>query len=300
MGEKVLVVDDNNANRSMMADVLDHWGYRVIEAAQGMEAVERAREELPDIVLLDVMLPGMNGYEVCRQLKEDRRLERVPVVMLTVLDDSEARIRALNVGADLFINKPPNYKELRKNIESLLVNSKKFREMESLDALIEFLDALLGLLAADIRDRYRAVSALGLRTAKLLSLGEDACRRLTLCGLLCAMETAAGAPAGSAIEMIRPLSLARWMEGYLTYQRNPVVANGADGVPVVHYICERYHRLTEEGLAPEEALSRLEGAVAGHPAQERALEALAQTIRDEMFLSSLTPGNPSSPGSAGV
>lgn len=290
MNEKVLVVDDNDANRNMMVDVLNHWGYRTIEAAQGMEAVSRAQEELPDIVLLDVMLPGMNGYEVCRQLKEDAKLGRVPIIMLTVLDDSEARTRAINVGADLFISKPPNYKELHKNIESLLVNSKKFRDMETMDGITKFLIALLQLLSPEAFGRHKAIVGNGLRTAKLLGLGEDACQRLVLCSLLCALGPATSAPAGgtaAVAEMIKPLNLASWMNGYLDYQHNPVIANAADEVPVVYYICERYQELQETGLKAEEALGQLTKATAARPAQAKVLEALAQTIRDELFLSSL-------------
>lgn len=290
MNEKVLVVDDNDANRTMMVDVLTHWGYRTIEAAQGMEAVRRAQEELPDIVLLDVMLPGMNGYEVCRQLKGDAQLGCVPIIMLTVLDDGEARTRAINVGADLFISKPPNYKELHKNIESLLVNSKKFRNMETLDGLTAFLKALLQLLSPEAFARHKAIVGNGLRTAKLLGLGEEACQRLVLCSLLCSLGPLTSAPAGSraaVAEMVKPLNLSSWMNGYLDYQHNPVVANAADDVPIVFYICERYQELQEKGMKAEEALGQLAKATAARPAQARALEALAQTIRDELFLSSL-------------
>lgn len=290
MNEKVLVVDDNDANRTMMVDVLNHWGYRTIEAAQGMEAMERACRELPDIVLLDVMLPGMNGYEVCRQLKKDQQMCGVPIIMLTVLDDSEARTRAINVGADLFISKPPNYKELHKNIESLLINSKKFREMESLVGFLQFLEALVRSLSPAAFERAAAIGSYGLRTAKLLGLDDDQCQRLQLCGLVCALEplvNSSDAGPGSLAAIVEPLNLSSWMSDYLAYQRNPVVANAPDPVPVVYYMCEKYQGLIEDEKGPEEALSQLGSASSGHPAQERVLEALAQTIRDEIFLSSL-------------
>lgn len=180
MNELVLIVDDNDANRSMMVDVLGHWGYRTVEAAQGMEAVAVAHEALPDIILLDVMLPGMNGYEVCRQLKQSGQLERVPIVMLTVLDDSEARTRAINVGADLFVSKPPNYKELHKNIASLLAHAKRFREMETLESIAGFMENLVGQLSPAALQRHETIAHYGTSAAKLLGMGEDQMRHFEI------------------------------------------------------------------------------------------------------------------------
>lgn len=292
MNELVLVVDDNDANRQMMVDVLGHWGYRTVEATQGMEAVTVAHEALPDIILLDVMLPGMNGYEVCRQLKQGGQLERVPIVMLTVLDDSEARTRAINVGADLFVSKPPNYKELRKNIASLLTHSKKFREMETLDSVAGFMEKLVEQLSPEALGRHRAIGHYAVKTAKLLGMGEDQTRRLALCSLSCALEQAISQQTGAKCalqEVVRPLNLAQWLEGYLAYQRNPVVANAADQVPAVYFICEKYEALMAQGVDTDSALAQLRKSTAGHPSQEKVLEALTQVIRDEAFLASLQP-----------
>lgn len=290
MNELVLVVDDNDANRTMMVDVLGHWGYRTVEAAHGMEAVAVARETLPDIILLDVMLPGMNGYEVCRQLKQNGQLERVPIVMLTVLDDSEARTRAINVGADLFVSKPPNYKELHKNIASLLAHAKRFREMETLESIAGFMENLLGQLSPAALQRHRIIAHYGTSAAKLLGMGEDQLRHFTLCSLTCAIEQAISQQTGAPCrlqEAVRPLNMAQWLEGYLEYQRNPVAANAADLVPAVYFVCEKYEGLEAQGLDGETALARLRKSAAGHSAQEKALEALAQVIRDEAFLASL-------------
>ena len=292
MNELVLVVDDNDANRSMMVDVLGHWGYRTVEAANGMAAVTVANEELPDIILLDVMLPGLNGYEVCRQLKQSQKLGRIPIVMLTVLDDSEARTRAINVGADLFVSKPPNYKELHKNIGSLLNNSKRFREMESLEGIEKSLNRLVEALSPETFEQYRTIMDRATKTAKLLGMGEEQVLRLSLCGLACALGQIMGQESGRPTRLsaiIEPLNLSSWPTEYLEYQANPVVAHAADTVPVVYFICEKYQGLLAQGMESEEALARLQKAATGHNAQVKVLEALVQTIRDEEFLASFRP-----------
>lgn len=289
MNELVLVVDDNDANRSMMVDVLGHWGYRTVEAANGMAAVTVAAEALPDIILLDVMLPGLNGYEVCRQLKQSQKLGRIPIVMLTVLDDSEARTRAINVGADLFVSKPPNYKELHKNIGSLLNNSKRFREMESLEGMEEAQKRLVAALSPEAFEHYNAVMDRATKTAKLLGMAEEQVLRLSLCGLACALGQILGQEGGhprQLISIVEPLNLSTWLIDYLKYQANPVVAHVADTVPVVYFICEKYQGLLSQGTESEEALARLQKAATGHSAQVKVLDALIQTIRDEEFLAS--------------
>ena len=89
MSARILVVDDIEANRRLLQAKLEAQYYTVIQAENGPQALEVARKELPDIILLDVMMPGMDGYEVCRRLKEDPATAFIPVVMVTALSDTE-------------------------------------------------------------------------------------------------------------------------------------------------------------------------------------------------------------------
>ena len=117
---KILVVEDDQDNREMVIKVLEHNGYRVIEAVDGQEAVKKAREEKPDLILLDIYLPKMDGYEVTRTLKGDQDLQHIPIIALTAHAMRGDREEALAVGCDGYITKPINVRELPKQIEHFL------------------------------------------------------------------------------------------------------------------------------------------------------------------------------------
>ena len=117
---KILVVDDNEQLSSMLKDVLESWGYTALTATEGRSCLEIARQEQPDIILLDIMLPGLSGYEVCSELKRDGRTHSIAVIMMTALEDLESRIHGYKVGADNFLVKPINYNEVKAIIQKLL------------------------------------------------------------------------------------------------------------------------------------------------------------------------------------
>jgi two-component system KDP operon response regulator KdpE len=116
----ILVVDDESRMRRFMHMNLDLEGYRVIEAENGLEAVNRAREDLPDMVLLDVMMPEMDGFEALRLIRET---SNVPVIMLTVKGEEEDRVRGLELGADDYVTKPFSPRELASRIKAVLRRS---------------------------------------------------------------------------------------------------------------------------------------------------------------------------------
>ena len=117
---KVLIIDDNEKNIELFKDFVESWGYSTILAYQGREAIELAQKEKPDAIILDVMLPGMSGYEVCSELKDNPATRFIPIVMVTALTDYADRVHGFNVGADNFLVKPVNYRELRAILGSLL------------------------------------------------------------------------------------------------------------------------------------------------------------------------------------
>ncbi len=119
MSARVLVVDDILANRRLMKAKLEAGYYSVLLAENGPDAITMAIEQSPQIILLDVMMPGMDGYEVCRRLKSDNRTRHIPVVMLTALSDTEDRIRGLEAGADDFLSKPVDDFALMARLEAL-------------------------------------------------------------------------------------------------------------------------------------------------------------------------------------
>ncbi len=117
---KILVVDDTPKNVKLLADILTVKGYTAVTAASGREALAQVESERPDLVLLDVVMPEMSGYEVCRKIRENPATEILPVVMVTALDAAQERIKGLDAGADDFLTKPINQAELLARVRSLL------------------------------------------------------------------------------------------------------------------------------------------------------------------------------------
>src|SRR5207249_12122979 len=107
-------------SRRLLRAILEPLGYEVQEAADGDEALSSLAESTPDLVLLDLMMPRRDGYSVCREIKSDSRTRLVPVIILTTLDQMQDKLKAIELGADDFLNKPFHTLELTTRIRSLL------------------------------------------------------------------------------------------------------------------------------------------------------------------------------------
>ena len=117
---KILVVDDTPHNVKLLADLLTVKGYVVVTASSGAQALEKVETEQPDLVLLDVVMPEMSGYEVCRKIRGSRATATLPVVMVTALDPAQERVKGIEAGADDFLSKPISQHELLARVKSLL------------------------------------------------------------------------------------------------------------------------------------------------------------------------------------
>jgi len=115
----ILIVDDETVGRDTLEALLFAQGYHLAFAATGQEALAKASELLPDVILLDVMMPGMDGFEVCRQIRSDPVLAEVPIIMVTALDDQDSRLQGIEAGADDFVSKPFNRTELRARVRTI-------------------------------------------------------------------------------------------------------------------------------------------------------------------------------------
>lgn len=123
---KIMVVDDEPDIRYLLREMLEREGYEVIEAGDGRECLEKLKKERPDLILLDVMLPGMLGWEVSRRIKEEEATRSIPVAMLTVRTAEEDKVKSLEESlADWHISKPMDRKKLIETVKWLLENPPK-------------------------------------------------------------------------------------------------------------------------------------------------------------------------------
>jgi PAS domain S-box-containing protein len=128
----ILIVDDDPIVRETLSRLLSREGYDLSIAVNGTEALDKAPEITPDLILLDVMMPGMDGFEVCRRLRAAPLLVKVPIIMLTGLDDRDSRLTGLQAGADDFIAKPVDWTELRARVRTItgLSQHRRLRTLE--------------------------------------------------------------------------------------------------------------------------------------------------------------------------
>lgn len=117
---KILVVDDNEQNLELLQAYLEDIDCQISTAVDGVDALEKVRADQPDLILLDVMMPKMSGFEVCRRLKKDPKTAMIPIIMVTALSEIGDIERAIDSGTDDFISKPVNRLELTTRVKTML------------------------------------------------------------------------------------------------------------------------------------------------------------------------------------
>lgn len=149
MRERILVVDDDPMVRDVLVRFLQREGYTALVASDGREALEIVAHQAPDLVLLDVTMPGLDGFSVCRSLKDNPRTALIPVTMLTGLDDRDNRQRGIEAGADDFLSKPFDQPMLRARLRSQLRIKHLTDQLEHTESVIFSL-----ALAVEVKDSY--------------------------------------------------------------------------------------------------------------------------------------------------
>jgi len=157
MGSTVLIVDDEYAGRQTLESVLDGEGYNLEMAENGLQAIEKAKALLPDVILLDIMMPGMTGFEVCQHIRNDPQLAEIPIIVLTALDDRESMLNALKAGADDFISKPFDRHELRARLIGITRLNRYHKLVQERANLKEVNTQLLAAYEATIEGWSRAM-----------------------------------------------------------------------------------------------------------------------------------------------
>lgn len=119
-GPKILIVDDDPTNVDILKARLKANDYHVIEAFDGEEALQEAKAERPDLILLDVMMPKLDGFDVCQRVKADQEMPFIPIILVTAKTETEDIVKGLGVGADDYLTKPMNHVELLARVKSML------------------------------------------------------------------------------------------------------------------------------------------------------------------------------------
>jgi len=187
MSSTVLIVDDEYSGRETLQSVLEGEGYTLVMAENGPQAIEKAKAFLPDVILLDVMMPGMTGFEVCERIRNDPLVAEIPIIILTALDDRESLLTGLKAGADDFISKPFDRFELRARLIGITRLNRYHKLVQEREKLVQAHNSLLTAYEAtiegwshamDLRDREteghsRRVTEVTIKMAKMFGMSEE-------------------------------------------------------------------------------------------------------------------------------
>jgi putative two-component system response regulator len=187
MTSTVLIVDDEPAGRQTIESILEEQGYHLEMAENGIQALEMARKILPDVILLDVMMPGMNGFEACKRIRGEPLLAEIPIIMITALDDRQSFLSGLEAGADDYITKPYDRHELRARLLGI-TRLNRYRKMlgehvnleqtylqllAAYDATIEGWVQEMDSRAGETKDHTERITELTVRLAKKMGIDHE-------------------------------------------------------------------------------------------------------------------------------
>ncbi|WP_242072050.1 two-component system response regulator [Nostoc sp. FACHB-110] len=181
---KILVVDDHTASRMTAAALLSMEGYEVIEADSGATAVRLVKQKQPDLILLDVMMPGMDGFEVCQLLKQDEHTRLIPVIFITALNDRRSRIRGIEVGADDFLTKPFDRVELAARVKSLVRQKRLNEDLDHAEQVLFSIARAIESRDPNTGDHCERLVILGQAFGEYLNLSRSQLRDLMWGGYL--------------------------------------------------------------------------------------------------------------------
>lgn len=167
---KILIVEDDPRSMKLVEAYLLPEGYQTVKAVDGLEALSKLEKEDVDLILLDIMLPSMDGYEVCKKIKEDRDTRFIPIVMMTALSETSDKVKGIEMGTDDFLTKPVNREELLARVKSLVHVKRLNMQLEDAENVLFVLINILEAKDPYTRGHSQRVTNIALRLAKELRL----------------------------------------------------------------------------------------------------------------------------------
>jgi putative two-component system response regulator len=182
--DNILVVDDDLAGSYLMVNILEKQGFTVFTAESGNKALQCVVRENIDLILLDVMMPDMDGFEFCSILKQTESTRRIPIILVTALDSVEAKVKGIKVGADDFITKPPVQEELLARIVALIQLKKSNSNLTSIENVLVSLANIIEEKDSKTEGHIRRVASMALEIGKRFGMQKDELESLKLGGIL--------------------------------------------------------------------------------------------------------------------
>jgi putative two-component system response regulator len=306
----VLAVDDNEQNLQLLEEYLWSWGYDVVVARDGQEAVNLYAQHNPAVIVLDVMMPNMDGYEACSLIKGEPGGRRIPILMLTALTGTDDKVRALDCGADDFLNKPINREELRTRIRSLIKIRNLRKELDSSENIIMTLTTALENKDPSSGGHVHRVASYAARLAERLGMSADE-RETIVKGAMLHDVGMIGVPdhlltktdlteeeqarvsqhAKMGASILEPMKtfrtfvpIVRWHHERLDGSGFPDHLNG-EAIPLEAQIVGIANRFDEihhkESLSEAEALAKLNAEAAGGWFDAQLVSAFGEALADE-------------------
>lgn len=292
--DRVLIVDDNKLAVEIVNDLLTAWGYETKICGNSTEVFGSVVDFQPDVILLDIMLPGMNGYAICNKLKTSAETHTIPIIILTALNNMEDRMQAYDMGADAFLSKPVKYQELKNRVEWAVRNKKALNKMESREMVVR---SLLNLLQAAEPDTYRRSTELARychRVAKVLCIVDENMEQLIIgCYLHDIGKIVTNDPEGhieAGLKIIAPLSMHTWLDKYVRDHHKKLYdfsdCSASADIPLnlkILITVKRFLELSEQIDSETEALARLKTECRQGDWCGKVCKALEQAIKDNDF-----------------
>ena len=297
--ENILIVDDNKQNCDIIKDLLSTWGYGVYVAFEGNEAFDFAINYKPDLILLDVMLPGMNGFEICGKLKSNPDTKNIIIIMLTVLNEVEDRIRSFNVGADAFLSKPIIWQELKNRVAWAINAKKTFDKMENISEVTKSFLEILKLKDNDLYLHACSVKNYSEKVAKILTVTDEEMEHLLLGAYLHDIGKIISDGTDHVeigTEIIYPFKMYGWLKSFVRNHHERMDGKGfPDGLMESEMSLElkilitinRFVEVLDQTDDKDISIIKLDEECQKGYWSMKVIEAMKQVLKDEKFIKSI-------------